>query len=191
MPTVQFFFDVVSPYSYLASTQLSGLAERTGATVVWRPVFLAGVMKATGNQPPATLPARGAYLGVDLQRWVDHYGIDYAFPPRFPVNTLLAQRALCAVAPDEVAPLARRLFRAMWVDGRDLSDADVVAQLVGPAAAAAAQTPPVKAALKANTDEVLQHGAFGAPSFVVDGELYFGNDRLRFVEAHLRRLAGE
>ena len=72
-PEIEFFFDVVSPYSYLASTQLDGLTARTGVAVRWRPVFLGGVMKATGNRPPASLPARAPYLGADLQRWADHY----------------------------------------------------------------------------------------------------------------------
>jgi len=183
--TVEFFYDIVSTYSYLASTQLEAITERTGAAFVWRPFLLGGVFKATGNRPPASLPARGPYLLKDIQRWCKLYGVTFNLPADFPANTLTAMRALTALEGDERVAASRRLYRAYFVEGRDISDAAVVADLVGEGPLAMAADPAVKAALRATTEEAVSRGAFGAPSFFLDGEMYFGNDRMHFLEAAL------
>ena len=93
---LEFFFDYVSPFSYLANSQLPGIAQRTGAELVYRPMFLGGVMQATGNQPPATLPARAKYMPRDIQRWVRRYRIEFAPNTNFPMQTLVAMRTAIA-----------------------------------------------------------------------------------------------
>ena len=87
---LEYFFDYVSPFSFLANTQLAGLAERTGAEIVYRPFFLGGVMKATGNKPPISVPAKGAYMGSDIQRWCNLYDVEVQPNPHFPVLTVTA-----------------------------------------------------------------------------------------------------
>ncbi len=185
MARLEFFFDVVSPYSYLASTQLDALAARTGAEVVWRPFFLGGVMKAVGNVPPASLPARAPYLFRDLMRWGRLYGVPISLPPVFPTLTLTAQRALVAMPASEIPAAAGRLFRAYWGSGRNIGDPAVLADLLPAEALAAAATPEAKAALVAASEEAVRRGAFGAPTMFVRDEMFFGNDRMHFVEEAL------
>ncbi|MGH2901401.1 MAG: 2-hydroxychromene-2-carboxylate isomerase [Solirubrobacteraceae bacterium] len=190
---VELFYDYVSPFSYLANSQIPGLAKRTGAEVVYRPFLLGGVMQATGNQPPATLPARGAYMPKDIARWVRRYGLPFRFNPSFPMNTLHAMRAALAAQELGVFPAYHAaLFRAAWEEPRNLADAaelrDVIAKagLDAERILARAGADEIKARLKANTAEAAERGAFGAPTFFVGDEMFFGNDRLDFVEEALR-----
>lgn len=188
---IEFYFDVVSPYSYLAATQIDALAAKHDAHVDWLPFFLGGVMQATGNKPPASLPARGPYLFRDLQRWSAKYDVPLRFPKIFPANTLKAQRTLTALAarePTSVAKLALGFFTLYWADGSDPNDeAALVARadslgLDGVALLAAASEDATKSALKERTDEAVRRGAFGAPTMYFGGEMYFGNDRLVLLE---------
>lgn len=192
MKKLELFFDLSSPYSYMAATQMKPLAERTGAEVVWRPMVLGAVFKATGNEMPARIPAKARWMGNDLMRWADHYGVPFRFSSHFPANAIKAMR-LVLVDDAKAADVALAGFRAMWADDRDIADESVlrsVAELGGldPAAAMQAiETPAIKERLRANTDEAIARGAFGAPTMLVGDELYWGNDRLHFVEAALRR----
>lgn len=193
--TIEYFFDYVSPYSYLADSQVPGVVERTGAELVHRPFFLGGVMQASGNSPPATVPAKGKYMMADIARWTARYGLEFRFNPHFPVMTVKAMRgALVALEKGGFPAYHQAMFRAMWRDGKDLSDAGVLAEVIAGAGLdadailARAGEDDVKDALKANTAEAVERGAFGAPTFFVDGEMFFGNDRLDFLEA---KLAGQ
>ncbi len=190
---VEFFFDYVSPFSYLADTQLAGLAERTGATILYRPFLLGGVMQATGNSPPMAVPAKGKYTAVDIPRWVADYGIELNPNPHFPVNTLTAMRgAIASVEDGCFSGYHDALFRAVWIDGVDVADPDAlrgVLEKAGLDAAAILERcadPAVKDALKASTADAVERVAFGAPTFFVGDEMFFGNDRLHFVEQALR-----
>jgi 2-hydroxychromene-2-carboxylate isomerase len=199
MRRLLFFYDFGSPYTYLASTQIDAIAARNGLELTWEPALLGGIMKSVGNQPPATLAARARYMGADLARWAAHYGVPFRFNPRFPVATLGAMRAAVAVgkrAPARFSAFNERLFRAIWVDGRDLSRADVVAELarevgVERETAGANDDPEIKDALRVQTERALATGAFGMPWFVLEDagstEAYFGNDRLDLLEARIRR----
>jgi 2-hydroxychromene-2-carboxylate isomerase len=193
LKTIEFFFDFSSPYSYLAATQLPGVAQRAGARVAYRPFVLFGVFKATGNDMPAKVAQKGMYMAKDLGRWARHYGVPFKFSSHFPANTIKAMR-LVLVAEEqgkgEAAALAG--FRAMWEEDRDLNDAGVlgdIARSIGldpEAAAAAVETPAIKDELRANTDEAIARGAFGAPAIFVGEELFWGNDRMHFVEEAAR-----
>lgn len=184
--TVEFFYDVVSPFSYLASTRIEAIAADCGATLIFRPFFLGGLMKSVGNVPPAQLPARGRYLFTDLRRWARFYGVPFVLPSSFPVNSLPAMRALIGLPAEQLLPKTHLVFAAHWGEGRDISDAEVLRELLGDEAVARASEPTVKQALIDATAEAEQRGAFGAPSFFVGEELYFGNDRLPFLEQRLR-----
>lgn len=186
---IEFFFDITSPYSYLAATQIGAIGQRTGLPVVWRPFLLGGVFRAVGNQPPAALAARAPYLLTDLHRWARHYEVPFAFPSVFPMNTLLTQRALTAIPQAGRQEAALLLFKAYWVDNHDLTRPEVVASIVGERPAMAAVDPDIKDQLRATTSEAIERGAFGAPTIFVGEEMFFGNDRLHFVEAAAAKVA--
>ena len=194
--TVEFFFDVGSPTTYLAWTQLPKLAATCGAQIAWRPMLLGGVFKATGNSSPVTIPAKGRWMLGDLQLWAKHWGEPLKFNPHFPVNTLTLMRGATGVQMREPASFGRYLeviFNAMWREPRNLGDAEVLAGVLRAGGldperiATLAADPEVKARLQANTEEAVARGVFGAPTFFVDGAMFFGQDRLDFVRAALSR----
>lgn len=197
MRTVEFFYDIGSPYSYLAATQMDGLAARTKANVHWRPFLLGGVFKSSGNEAPARVANKAVWMLGDLQRWAAHYGVPFRMSSRFPLNTLLTQRAL--VAADRVLGhaaqkrLAMALYKAYWVDDRDVSAREVILGIAAEqlldkdALDAAIDAPETKDGLRRVTEESVQRGAFGAPAFFVDDTLFWGNDRLVLLEGMLSR----
>jgi 2-hydroxychromene-2-carboxylate isomerase len=190
MATLEFFYDFVSPYSYLASTRVEEVARRTGAELRWRPFLLGGVLKAADNKAPADTPAKYRHLKVDVGRWAGRLGVPLAFPEKHPFSTVLAMRcALAAEARGKLVPFTHAAFRAAWVEGRDLTSPEVLSALatsVGLEGALVAAAPEYKAALVAQTEEAVRRGAFGAPTFFVGEEMFVGNDRLDFVEQALR-----
>jgi len=193
MARLEYFFDYVSPFAYLADTQLPALLERTGAELVYRPFYLGGVMQAAKNSPPINVPNKGRYMFTEIQRWASRYGVPANPNPHFPVNTLSAMRAAVAALDEpRFADLHRALFRGVWVDGQNLADEAVLraaidaAGLAGAALLARAKDAAVKDTLRRNGEEAVERGAFGAPTFFVGDEMFWGNDRLDFVEAALR-----
>lgn len=195
MPTpIEFFLDVGSPTTYLAWTQMPGLAARTGATVTYRPMLLGGVFKATGNASPVEVPAKGANMMRDIERWAEHYGVPYRANPHFPINTLTLMRGAAAFPPG--AGLERYLdaiFAALWEHALNLADPAVLREVLTAAGFdadeifARVQTPEVKQTLVATTEEAVRRGVFGAPTFFVGDEMFFGQDRLAMVEKYARR----
>lgn len=191
MADLEFFYDFVSPYSYLASTRVEAVAARTGATLRWRPFLLGGVLKATENRAPIEIPAKGRHMWLDLARWAARLGVPFARPPVFPAPSILALRAALAAEPlGRLVPFSHAVFRAYFVEGRDLSRPEVVAAAAAAAgldgAALVAAAPGHKEALARQTQEAIDRGAFGAPAFFVGDQLFVGNDRLDFVEEALR-----
>ena len=175
------YFDIGSPYSYLAFQRLPAMAAEVGVEVSYRPFLLGAVFKSTGNAMPALVPARATYMLEDLRRWSAHTGVPLRFPAFFPVNSLLPMRALCTFDQSEVRAMAERIFVSYWVENQDVGQADVLSNLIGAEAVAGASEPEVKLQLRTHTDEAIRLGAFGAPTMVVDGEIFFGNDRLEFA----------
>lgn len=190
---IEFFYDFTSPTAYLAWTQLPGIVARTGAQLVYRPMFLGGVMQATGNRPPGTVAAKARWMAADLQRWARRYGVPMVMNPHFPMMTLMVQRAAqeWLERPDFEAYLAA-IFNAAWREERNIADkaelADILTRAGFSAEAffAAAENPVNKDRLKAVTEEAVARGVFGAPTFFVGDEMHFGQDRLDFVEEALR-----
>ncbi len=190
MKQVEFFFDLGSPASYLASTQLPKLCDEAGAVLVHRPMLLGGVFQATGNASPMQIPAKGKYVFDDLQRHARRYGVPFVYNTFFPINTLLLMRAAVALQlrqPDRFPAYVDAVFQAIWVDGRDMNDGSVVAAVVqriglDPASVMAAVTDPlVKTTLKSTTDEAVARGVFGAPTMFVGAQMFFGQDRLDYL----------
>ena len=186
MATLEFFYDFVSPYSYLASTRVEADVAKVGGTVRFRPFLLGGVFNATGNKAPIEVAAKAPYLAADCLRWAKRLGVPFAWPSRFPVLTVLPLRAAFAAEKlGKLAPYTHAMFRAYWADGRDLSDAAVVTDVATKAgldgAALVVEAPSFKEALKAQTQEAVDRGSFGAPTFFVGREMFIGNDRLDFA----------
>jgi 2-hydroxychromene-2-carboxylate isomerase len=191
--TVEFFFDFGSPAAYLAYTQLPSIAARTGAELVWRPFLLGGVFKATGNTSPVMVPAKGAYFGKDMGRYAARYGVALNMPPNFPVNTLGFMRAAAGLEGTEMfRPFVDAIYRAMFVEGRAMGDPAVAAAALNEAGLdagaimAKAEDPAAKERLKTTPEEAVARGAFGAPTMYVGQEMFFGQDRLDWVEAALK-----
>ncbi len=189
---VEFYFDVGSPASYLAWTQIAQLAERHGAEVVYQPMLLGGVFKATGNASPASVPAKGRYTRIDFERFARRYQVPFAQNPFFPINTMQLMRgAVALLNSDQFRPYVDAVFRAIWVDGQNMGDPDVVARVLGGQGFDVAgllqqiNDPAVKERLRQITERAIERGVFGAPTFFVEEEMFFGQDRLDFVEAAL------
>jgi 2-hydroxychromene-2-carboxylate isomerase len=191
---IEFFFDIGSSYSYLAATQIDALGTRTGTPVRWRPFLLGAVFKATGNDLPIRIPAKARWMLADMQAWASHYGIPFRRPTRFPTVTLRTQRFLTAVEnahPDQLPVVARALFGAYWANDQDITTDAVLAAaapgLDATALIAAIDVQDTKDQLRATTDEAVRRGAFGAPTYFVGDAMFWGNDRLPLLEAHLAR----
>lgn len=191
MSKIEFFFDVSSPYTYLSASRIDSVVEQAGYEVEWKPFLLGGVFKATGNDLPAALPPKAAFMFKDLNRLADNYGVEFNFPAdTFPLNSLLAQRVLTALYGEDQASmkmLAREFFSQYWAHGIDLSKPEAVVAaadkvgLEGAELVERASDPQVKNALRELTEDAVSRGAFGAPTFFHEGEIYFGNDRLEHI----------
>jgi len=194
MKQVEFFFDVGSPYSYLAYHQLPKIAQAKRAEIVWRPMLLGGVFQATGNSSPATIPAKGAYSNIDLERWAKQFGVPIQHNPHFPINTLQLMRGAVGMQLRSDAEFHRYLdaiFSAMFEHPRNLGDLNELAAVLKAAGISPAlmmelvQDDRVKQTLRKTTEEAVARGVFGAPTFFVGNDMFWGQDRLHFVEAAL------
>ena len=192
--SVEFYFDFGSPTSYLAYTQLPGICAETGADLVYRPVLLGGVFQATGNTSPIAVPAKGRYTLIDMTRFARRYGVPMKMNPHFPINTLTLMRAATGVQmrqPERFEALLACVFKGMWVDALNLGDPAVLGPLLAEAGFAPQELlaltaeQEVKDALKGNTEAAIKRGMFGAPTFFVGNEMFFGQDRLDFVREAL------
>jgi 2-hydroxychromene-2-carboxylate isomerase len=192
LPLLDFWFDYSCPYAYLASTQVEALASRTGATLRYRPMLLGGVFAANGTPQKlfATLsPAKAEHNARDLQRWAALFGVPLTMPAAHPFRTVEALRATVACGVDPRVVTA--LYHAYWVQGRGPSEESVLREVLGAAGhdadrvLAAITEPAAKDDLRRRTDEAIALGIFGAPAFVVDGQMYWGQDRMHFVERAL------
>jgi 2-hydroxychromene-2-carboxylate isomerase len=191
MAHIDLYFDFSSPYSYLTATQLPALAARYGHTVRWRPIVLMAVFEAANNRMPASSPPKARWMMGDLARWSRHYGVPFRMNSRFPLNTIPTMRlSLVAEAHGKAQELCLDAFHRMWALDQDITSPAALAELAAAAglpagADAQVQSPEIKAALKASTDEAIARGVFGAPAMFVGDAMFWGNDRLDFVEQEL------
>ncbi len=189
---VKFYYDYGSPTAYLAWTQLPAICARHDAALIYRPMLLGGVFKATGNATPVRIDAKLAWLFQDLARYVARYGVRFEMNPYFIINTLSIMRgAVWAQAENCLEEFNRAMFEAVWVNRRNMADpaeiANVVAQsgLDAERMFAAIQQPDIKTALIAATDAAVERGVFGAPTMFVGDEMHFGQDRLEWIATAL------
>jgi 2-hydroxychromene-2-carboxylate isomerase len=189
---IRFCFDYISHNAYLAFTQLDLLEARFGRAFVLEPVLFAGLLNHWGQLGPAEVPPKARWMMLDVVRKARRLGVPIAAPATHPFVPLLALRA--TFAEREAArrkPIAAALFRAVWAESVDVSDAREVARVLeaagldGERIAAFAQSDAAKAELRAATERAIADGVFGVPSFLVDGELFWGFDDMVHLELHL------
>jgi 2-hydroxychromene-2-carboxylate isomerase len=191
---IDFYFDFSSPYGYLASTRIDALAAKHGRSVVWRPHLLGAVFKVTGQQPLPAIPLKGGYARHDLARSARLFGVPFKLPTKFPMGATAPSRAFYWVNDTDPAlakKLAQALYRAYFAEDRDISSPEVTCEVAGPLGvdkgrlAQALNDPAVKERLRIEVDAAIGRGVFGSPYFVVDGEPFWGSDRLDQVEKWL------
>ena len=192
---IDFYFEFSSPYGYIAANLAEGLEQRTGRQVHWRPMLLGPVFKLTGSPPLVDVPLKGDYAKRDFPRIARLHQIPYNHPAKFPIGTVAAVRAFYWVAdrdPMQARALAKALYRAYFVDGTDIGPADAVVGIArsvgvdGAALAAALEDPAVKDRAKREVEAAIAAGVFGSPYFIVDGEPFWGTDRIAMLEDWIR-----
>lgn len=192
-PHVDFWFDFISPYAFFAWLRIRDLAAAHGASLTLRPVLFAGLLEHHGQLGPAEIPSKREHTFKDVARYAVLHGIEVRGPAKHPFNPLTALRcALPVVSGDRQADVIDAIYRAGWSHGADLGDPAQIsaalsrAGLDGEALVARAGEPDAKEALKAETSAAIARGIFGVPTCDVDGELFWGNDRLEYVAMRLR-----
>ncbi len=201
MSRLEFFYDCSSPWTYLAFEQVQPIAARHDVGVIWRPILVGGIFNTINpsvyeSRENPVLP-KAAYMRKDLQDWADYAGLTIHFPQEvFPVNSVKAMRGAIVMAELGLqVRYARAVFEAYWRDRLDIGQGSVLADIVlrlgqDPAEfLSAIDAQPIRQALRANTDEVIARGGFGSPTMFLDGDMFFGNDRLPLIEARLAAAA--
>ena len=192
---IDFFFDFSSPYGYMAANKIDALAARYDRTVNWRPMLLGVVFKQTGMAPLTQIPIKGDYSRHDFERSARFHGIPFRMPPVFPIASQAPSRIVLwarAQDPELAAKVALALYAAFFCDGKDISNADVAADVAATVAGvnrasarASVDDPAIKDALKGEVDDAMKAGVFGSPFVIVDGEPFWGLDRFDQLERWL------
>lgn len=195
MKSFEIWFDFGSVASYLAWTQLRALEAATGAKAVFKPMLLGGVFQATGNQSPAAIPAKGKYIFADFARFAERYGVPFRMNPNFPINTLLLMRGAIALqmkGDPRFRDYCDAMFNAIWADSLNMNDPATAADALrragfdAQALVALANEQATKDALKAASQTAVERGVFGAPTFFVGDQMFWGQDRMDFVKEALQ-----
>tara|TARA_A100001011_G_scaffold394768_1_gene487951 strand:- start:776 stop:1375 length:600 start_codon:yes stop_codon:yes gene_type:complete len=193
---IQFYFDVGSPTAYLAYHRLDQIKNIYDFDLQFIPILLGGVFKSTGNSSPAMVPAKGQYMGqFDLPRFSKLYGVPLNLNPHFPINTLTLMRgAVFAQQNDILERYLDAVFQSIWVHKKNLGvlaevyETLTAADLNGQEIIEATKVQDIKDVLIANTENAIERGVFGVPTFFVDSEMFFGQDRIQFIEVLLSKL---
>lgn len=191
---IDFYFDYSSPYGYFAATKIEDIAARYARAVTWRPILLGAVFKVTGQQPLPAIPLKGDYAKRDLARTARLFSVPFTLPTKFPISSTAACRAFYAVT-DEDPVLAKRLalalYEAYFAHDRDISAPEVTLDVAAKTGvdrdklARAIEDPAIKDTLRREVEAAIGRGVFGSPYFIVDGEPFWGSDRLDQVEKWL------
>jgi len=193
---IDFYFEFSSPYGYIASQVAEEAEKRMGRPMRWRPFLLGPVFKVTGQAPLVEIPMKGEYSKRDFSRTARMHEVPFRYPAKFPIGTVAALRAFYWLDdrdPKKARELAKALYRAYFVDGVDISEPAAVLEIAkglgidAEALAKALEDPAIKERGKKEVDAALAAGVFGSPFFIVDGEPFWGVDRLPMLEAWVRK----
>jgi 2-hydroxychromene-2-carboxylate isomerase len=193
---LEFFYDCSSPWTYLAFTKIEDLALRHDAELIWRPILVGGLFNTVNpsvyESRANPVPVKAKYYTKDLRDWAKFYGIKIGSPTVFPVNSVKAMRgALVADEHRVISRYSRRVFESYWTDDKDISQDDVLREIVKEAGLDEKEfftkiaSDEYKARLRENVAELIARGGFGSPTMFVEGSMFFGNDRLPLVEHEL------
>jgi 2-hydroxychromene-2-carboxylate isomerase len=192
---IDFWLDFSSPYGYIAAELIDDVAARHDRAVNWHPILLGPIFKQVGTAPLADLPLKGDYAKRDFARTARYHDVPFRLPAVFPISTQVAARAFYLIAdadPARAHDFAKRVYRAYFADGRDIADAEVVMALAAEAGAdTAALVEPlkgdaIKARVRTEVENAVKAGVFGSPYFIVDGEPFWGVDRLPMMEEWMK-----
>jgi len=192
-PVFELYFDYSSPFAYLGASQAPRIAAAHGVPLVYRPILLGGLFSAIGTPTvpiAAMAEAKQRYIRQDLERWAAHFQVPFRFTPRFPLRTVSALRLTLLSPPERWPALIAEIMRVCWVDGGDPADAGVLrtaAEVAGvsPALVDRLRDDEPRAALRKATEDAVLRGVVGVPTFMVDDLMFWGQDRLAFVERAL------
>lgn len=197
---IEFYFDFSSPYGYLGSQRIQAVADKHQRTVDWHPILLGAIFKVSGQAPLTTFPLKGDYAIMDFQRSAREVELPYAHPKNFPIATVAAARTIwwAKENPDasinsKVADLIQTFFKAYYVEGKDISDANIVIELASSLGidkdtlSTALQEPAVKDRLKTAVNDAIEKNVFGSPMMIVDAQSFWGNDRIEQLDRWLTR----
>jgi len=194
--TIDFYFDFSSPYSYFAANKIDAIADVNGRSVNWKPILLGPVFKATGGASPIEFPKKGPYSKHDCARMARFMGLSWKMPDTFPIFSVAAARAFYWVDdkdPDQARLLAKSLFHRLFGEGQDITSGEAVADVASALHVDSEQLlagindPAIKQRVKDETAQAIELGVFGAPYFIVDGEGFWGSDRMWMVKKWLQR----
>jgi 2-hydroxychromene-2-carboxylate isomerase len=193
---LEFFYDCSSPWTYLAFTRIEDVALRHDAELIWRPILVGGLFNTVNpsvyESRANPVPVKAKYYVKDLRDWAKFYGIKIGSPTVFPVNSVKAMRgALVADEHRVISRYSRRVFESYWTDDKDISQDDVLREIVNEAGLDEKEfftkiaSDEYKTRLRENVQELIARGGFGSPTMFVEGSMFFGNDRLSLVEHEL------
>ncbi len=187
--SISLYFDFGSPTTYLAYQRLKQVRDYHGVELELKPVLLGGIFQGVGNNSPAMVPLKGAWMDTDMKRYADCYSVDFQQNPFFPINTIVLMReSLVALEIGCFDQYVETVFNAMWCEPRNLADLDILAEVLSSAGLEAkrllegTQQLHIKEDLKTRAAEALERGLFGCPTMFYDGEFFFGQDRIFFIE---------
>jgi 2-hydroxychromene-2-carboxylate isomerase len=192
---VGFWFDYTSPYGYVAAERVDAIAARHGRAVRWHPILLGPIFKVVGTAPLTQIPIKGDYSKHDFARTARYHKVPFRLPEKFPVGSQVAARTFYLIDdadPARAIEFAKRIYRAYFAEGRDISDPAVVMEAAAAAGADVAalteslKGEAIKERLKGEVENAMKIGVFGSPHFLVDGEPFWGVDRLPLLEEWLR-----
>jgi len=190
---VEFYYDFSSPYTYIASTRIEKLCDENGAELEWKPFLLGGVFNEIGSVPAVQIDNKFRYLRRDFELTAEYYGVDFNFPELFPLNSVRSMRG--AFAADEKGKLveySHEMFRLYWTEGLDLSKAEILGEVVGNVGidpdwfVNRINEQDIKDKLRDETNIAIERGVFGAPTMFVDDQMFWGNDRLDYLDRYLK-----
>ena len=184
---IDFYFDVVSPYSYFASKLIGEVVKKHNAILNWKPVLLGGIFKAIGSPiAPGLAPEKKPYLIKDLERISNYYKIPFKMPSEFPISSLLAMRVLSSLKVNNIHFYAQKIFEAYWKDNKNIADKEELTALIHSNSVEKANMQEIKDKLFNNTEAAVKRGIFGAPTFFIGNEMFFGHDRIYLLDDYLK-----
>jgi len=190
---VEFYYDFSSPYTYIASTGIEKICEGNGAELEWKPFLLGGVFNEIGSVPAVQIDNKFRYLRRDFELCAKYYGVDLKFPDLFPLNSVRSMRgAFAAKEQGKLVEYTHEMFRLYWTEGLDLSNAEILGDAVSNVGIDSEwfvkriNEQDIKDKLRDETSIAIERGVFGAPTMFVDDQMFWGNDRLDFLDRYLK-----